>query len=150
VTIEDEFGTVESIGLFYTSIRIWDNRRLVLPNKLLSDRAIRNYTLVDPRMPGLVTLRLEYGVDVDAVRKVLIETAQAHPLFLDSPAPSVQVIEADNLGVTVRLMAWAASQADAWTLSAGVREAVLAKLPDVASPVGVNLSRAGMTQPPER
>ena len=150
VTIEDEFGTVESIGLFYTSVRIWDNRRLVIPNKLLSDRAIRNYTLIDPRMPALVTLRLEYGVDVDAVRKVLIETAQAHPLFLDSPSPSVQVIEADNLGVTVRLMAWAASQADAWTLSAEVREAVLAKLPGVAAPVGINLGRAVMAQPPER
>jgi small-conductance mechanosensitive channel len=150
VTIEGEFGTVESIGLFYTSIRIWDNRRLVIPNKLLSDRAIRNYTLIDPRMPALVTLRLEYGVDVDAVRKVLIETARVHPLFLDSPSPSVQVIEADNLGVTVRLMAWASSQADAWTLSAEVREAVLAKLPGVASPVGINLTRAAMTQPPER
>jgi small conductance mechanosensitive channel len=150
VTIEDEFGTVESIGLFYTSIRIWDNRRLVIPNKLLSDRAIRNYTLIDPRMPALVTLRLEYGVDVEAVRKVLIETAQAHALFLDSPSPSVQVIEADNLGVTVRLMAWAASQSDAWTLSAEVREAVLAKLPGVAAPVGINLGRAVMAQPPER
>jgi small conductance mechanosensitive channel len=149
VTLDDEFGTVESIGLFYTSIRIWDNRRLVIPNKLLSDRTIRNYTLVDPRMLALVTLRLEYGTDVDAVRKVLIEAAQAHPLFLDSPSPSVQVIEADNLGVTVRLMAWASSQADAWTLSTEVREAVLAKLPGVAAPVGINFGRAAMEQPPE-
>ena len=150
VTIDDEFGTVESIGLFYTSIRIWDNRRLVIPNKVLSDRPIRNYTLIDPRMPALLTLRLEYGADVDAIRKVLIEIAQAHPLFLDSPSPSVQVIEADNLGVTVRLMAWASSQADAWTLSAEVREAALAKLPGVASPVGINLTRVVMGQPPER
>jgi small conductance mechanosensitive channel len=150
VTIDDEFGMVESIGLFYTSIRIWDNRRLVIPNKLLSDRAIRNYTLIDPRMPALVALRLEYGADVDAVRKVLLESAKAHPLFLDSPAPSVQVIEADNLGVTVRLMAWASSQIDAWTLATDVREAALAKLPGVASPVGLNLARALMAQPPAR
>jgi small conductance mechanosensitive channel len=150
VTVDDEFGTVESIGLFYTSIRIWDNRRLVIPNKLLSDRSIRNYTLIDPRMPALVTLRLEYGTDVDAVRKLLLETVQAHRLFLDAPPASVQVVEADNLGVSVRLMAWAATQADAWTLAAEVREAVLARLPDVASPVGVNLTRATMAQPPNR
>ena len=149
VNVDDEFGTVESIGLFYTSIRIWDNRRLVIPNKLLSDRAIRNYTLIDPRMPALVTLRLEYGADVDAVRRLLLETAQAHPLFLDAPPASVQVVEADNLGVTVRLMAWTSSQADAYTMANDVREAVLAKLPDVASPVGVNL-RAIMSQPPHR
>jgi small conductance mechanosensitive channel len=140
---------VESIGLFYTSIRVWDNRRLVIPNKLLSDRAIRNYTLVDPRMPAIVTLRLEYGADVESVRRLLIETAQKHPLFLDSPPPNVQVVDADNLGVTVRLMAWAASQADVWALSVDVREAVLAKLPDVASPVGVNLTKAGIAQFPQ-
>jgi small conductance mechanosensitive channel len=148
VTIEDEFGTVESIGLLYTSIRIWDNRRLVIPNKLLSDRAIRNYTLIDPRMPALVTLRLEYGTDVESVRKLLLETAQGHPHFLASPAASVSVIEADNLGVTVRLMAWTATQADAWTLATDVREAVLSKLPDVASPVGLNLSKAAVAQQP--
>jgi small-conductance mechanosensitive channel len=140
VSIDDEFGTVESIGLFYTSIRIWDNRRLVIPNKLLSDRAVRNYTLVDPRMPALVALRLQYGSDVEVARELLLAQARTHPLFLDEPAPSVQVIEADNLGVTVRLMAWAASQADAWTLATDVREAVLSKLPDIASPVGLTWS----------
>jgi len=146
VDIEGEFGTVESIGLIYTNVRIWDNRRLVIPNKLLSDGAIRNYTLVDPRMPAIITLRLAYGADVGAVRELLLETARAHPLFTDPPAPSVQVIEADNLGVTVRLAAWSATQSDAWTLQIEVREAVLAKLPDVASPVGASLTKAVVTQ----
>jgi small-conductance mechanosensitive channel len=140
VTIDNEYGTVEAIGLFYTSIRIWDNRRLVIPNKLLADRTIRNYTVVDPRMPALVPLRLQYGADVEAVRRLLLDEARAHPLLLSEPAPSVQVIEADNLGVTVRLMAWAASQAEAWTLATEVREAILARLPDVASPVGASPS----------
>jgi small conductance mechanosensitive channel len=147
VNIDNEFGTVENIGLFYTTIRIWDNRRLVIPNKLLSDRTIRNYTLVDPRTPALVTLRLQYGVDVDAVRKLLLDEARSHPLFLDEPAPAVQVTEADNAGVTVRLTAWAASQADAATLSNYVREPALAKLPGVADPIGANWSGT-QTQPP--
>jgi small-conductance mechanosensitive channel len=147
VTIENEFGTVESIGLFYTSIRLWDNRRLVLPNKLLSDRAIRNYTLVDPRMPALVALRLQYGTDVEAVRTLLLEAAEAHPLFLDTPGPNVQVIEANDLGVTVRLMAWTASQSNAYTLATDVREAVLAKLPGVASPVGLVTAAPALATP---
>jgi small conductance mechanosensitive channel len=143
VTIDDEYGTVENIGLFYTSIRIWDNRRLVIPNKLLGDKSIRNYTLVDPRMPAIVVLRLQYGADVEAVRALLLEEARLHRLFLTEPPPSVQVIEADNLGVTVRLMAWSASQADAWTLSTDVREAALAKLPGIAAPVGLSWTGSG-------
>lgn len=141
VQIEGEFGTVESIGLFYTNIRTWDNRRLIIPNKLLSDQAIRNYTLVDPRMPALVQLRLEYGADVEAVRTLLLEEARAHSLFLAEPEPSVQVIDADDLGVSVRLMAWAKTQADAWTLAVQVRESVVAKLAAAAVPVGIRWSR---------
>jgi hypothetical protein len=44
--------------------------------------------------------------------------------------------------VTVRLMAWAATQADAWTLATDVRETVLLKLPEIASPVGLSWSGA--------
>jgi small-conductance mechanosensitive channel len=141
VKIDGEYGAVESIGLFYTYIRTWDNRRLVIPNKLLSDQTIRNYTLVDPRMPALVLLRLDYGTDVEAVRTLLLKEAEAHPLFLAEPAPSVQVVDADELGVSVRLMAWAPTQADAWTLAADVRANVVRKLAASAVPVGVRWSR---------
>ena len=148
VNIDGEFGVVESIGLFYTQIRVWDNRRLVIPNKLLSDQTIRNYTLVDPRSPALVTLRLDYGADIEAVRGLLLEEAQKHPLFLADPEPSVRVIDADNLGVTVRLMAWTATQGDAVTLATEVREAVLGKLAGVAAPVGINWGKAMSQTPP--
>ena len=128
VLVESEFGTVESIGLFYTNIRTWDNRRLVIPNKLLSDRAIRNYTLVDPQTPAVVVLRVDYGADVNLVRSVLLEEARAHPAFLSEPGPSVRVIEADDTGLSVRLVAWTADQARAFELAADVREKALSRL----------------------
>jgi small conductance mechanosensitive channel len=142
VKIDGEYGAVETIGLFYTNIRTWDNRRLVIPNKLLSDQTIRNYTIGDPRMPGIVVLRLDYGADVEVVRAVLLKEAQAHPLFLADPEPSVQVVDADEMGVSVRLMAWAPTQADAWTLAADVRESAVRTLAASTVPVGVRWSRA--------
>lgn len=141
VLVDDEYGTVESIGLFYTRIRVWDNRRLVIPNKILSDRTIQNYSVVDPRMPALVALRLEYGSDVAAVRSMLLELARAHPLFLPEPEPVVQVIDADDRGITVRLIAWAATQPDAWNMSVELREAALSRLEGVATPVGLRWAR---------
>ena len=141
VDIEGEYGTVESIGLFYTNIRTWDNRRLVIPNKLLSDRAIRNYTLIDPQMPAAVVLRLNYGADLEAVRALLLTEARRHPAFTPEPEPTVQVVDADDVGVSVRLMAWAAGQADAWQLAVDVREAVLKKLAESGAPPGVRWTR---------
>ena len=129
VRIDSEDGVVESIGLFYSRIRTWDNRRLVIPNKLLSDRSIINYTLVDPRMPAQVTLRLDHGANVKTVRELMLKEARSHPLFLAEPEPSVQMIETDGVGISVRLTAWAATPADALALAADVRERMLAKLP---------------------
>ena len=146
VKIDDEYGTVESISLFYTYIRTWDNRRLIIPNKLLSDKSIRNYTLVDPRMPALVLLRVDHDADLEAVRALLLKEAREHPLFLADPEPNVQVVDADEGGVSVRLMAWAATQADAWTLAVDVRENVVRKLAGSAAPVAVRWSRV-MTEP---
>jgi small-conductance mechanosensitive channel len=146
VRIDEEYGAVESIGLFYTCIRTWDNRRLVIPNKLLADQIIRNYTLVDPRMPALVILRLDYSADVETVRAALLEEAEAHPLLLREPPPVVQVIDADELGISVRLAAWARSQGDAWTLAVDVRESVMRKLAAAKVPVGLRWSRV-MTEP---
>jgi small conductance mechanosensitive channel len=146
VKIDGEYGSVESIGLFYTYIRTWDNRRLIIPNKRLSDQTIVNYTLVDARMPALVVLRLDFSADVEAIRAVLLEEARSHPLFLPDPEPAVQVIDADELGVSVRLMAWAATQADAWTMAVDIREDVVRKLAASGTPVGVRWSRV-MTEP---
>lgn len=136
ITIDGEFGTVESIGLFYSVICTWDNRRLVIPNKVLSDQVIRNHTLVDPRMPAIVILRLDYSADTEVVRSVLLEEARRHPLFMAEPEPVVQVIDADDLGISVRLVAWAATPPDAWTLGVDVRERALARLKELGVPVG--------------
>jgi small conductance mechanosensitive channel len=149
VQIDGEYGSVESIGLFYTYIRTWDNRRLIIPNKRLSDQTIVNYTIVDERMPAIVLLQLDYGADVEVVRKALLQEARSHPLFLAEPEPSVQVVAADELGVSVRLMAWAANQGDASTMAVDIREGVVRKLAQSGSSVGVRFSRV-MTEPPRR
>jgi small-conductance mechanosensitive channel len=148
VDIDQDYGVVESIGLFYTQIRTWDNRRLLIPNKILSDQTIRNYTLVDARMPAIVTIRLEYGADIEFVRQTLLAEAQAHPLFLPDPPPKVEVVDADDLGVTVRLSAYAENQGDAWTMAVELRESVIKKLAAADAPVGVRWSQIMSLQTP--
>lgn len=58
----------------------------------------------------------------------------------------MQVVDADELGVSVRLMAWAPTQVNAWTLAVDVRETVVRKLAASKVPVGVRWSRI-MTEP---
>jgi small-conductance mechanosensitive channel len=128
VSIDGQGGTVVSIGLFYTTIRMLDNRHLLIPNKLLSDRFIQNFTLVDPNSAAIVLLRLSYSADLEAVRSLLLDAARDHPSSLPEREPTVQVVDADSTGVSMRLMAWASTQGEAVAMAADIREAVVSQL----------------------
>ncbi|HZJ40128.1 MAG TPA: mechanosensitive ion channel domain-containing protein [Demequina sp.] len=135
VEVEDEYGEVEEIGLFYTFIKTWDNRRVVIPNQILSNRIIKNYTVKDARMAATVSLRLDFGADVAAVRASLLELARAHPLVIDGPPPEVEVTDNDELGITVRLKVWALHQPDAWTSGTVLREQAVAAMVALGVPI---------------
>ena len=134
VKVEDEYGEVEEIGLFYTFIKTWDNRRVVIPNQLLSSRVIKNYTTRDARMAAAVSFKLDFGTDVEAVRSTLMGIVRAHPLAIFDPEPAVEVTDSDDSGITVRLLVWAADQSSAWTLGTDVREQAFAALTSQGTP----------------
>ena len=136
VEVEQEQGAVEEIGLLYTTIRTWDNRRVLIPNQLLSSRVIRNYSVTDPRSPAVVTFGLSQDADLDWVRSMAIEEARAHPDNLDDPAPSVDVVSVDEGGMTVRLVTWAVDRAHAVDLTVALRERVVRRLTEA----GVSMS----------
>ncbi|MBU2601769.1 MAG: mechanosensitive ion channel family protein [Actinobacteria bacterium] len=141
VRVEDEYGQVEEIGLFYTSLKTWDNRRIVIPNQLLSNKVIKNYTIHDARMAAGIVMRLDFTADLDAVRSTLLELARAHPLFIPEPEPEVEVVDTDDSGVSVRLTAWAADQPDAWKLGAALREQALKALAAQGVPISARRIR---------
>lgn len=136
VEVEQEQGAVEEIGLLYTIIRTWDNRRVVIPNQLLSSRVIRNYSVRDPRSPAVVTFRLTHPADLDWVRSMAIEEARAHPDYLDDPTPSVDVEAVDKDGMTLRLVTWAVDRPHAVDLTVALRERLVRRLTEAGVSTG--------------
>jgi small-conductance mechanosensitive channel len=128
VEIGTDSGQVEEIGLFYTHLKTWDNRRVIIPNEFLSKNVIRNYTVKDARMPAVVTFRFAYGVDVVRLRSLLLDLARAQQYFVEEPEPSVQVVQIDDAGITVRLVAWSANQPEASDFAVVLREEALRRL----------------------
>jgi small conductance mechanosensitive channel len=122
VSMGNDFGVVEQIGLFYTTLCTWDNRRLVIPNKVLTNEVIRNYTVVDASMPAAVVFRLKHGADVDRARVVLIQEATKLPQTLPDPAVTTTVRDADETGLSLQLVAWASAEQGAWELAQALGE----------------------------
>lgn len=53
VKVDNNLGTVEEIGLFYSRLRTWDNTRVIIPNQVLSKNVIHNYTVQNARHPAV-------------------------------------------------------------------------------------------------
>ena len=123
VTLRDETGEIEDLTLAYTFIRTGDNRRLAVPNEVLSNEIIKNYSLRDARTLVSARLYVGYGADLDRVRALLLEAAQACPAWSPKSPPSMEVDELTDTGIRVKLYGWADSPQRACELAPQLREA---------------------------
>jgi small conductance mechanosensitive channel len=64
-------GTVQEVGLFATVIRADDNRIITVPNKLLSDAPIINFSRLPVQATVNITFLLAYTADIGRALEVL-------------------------------------------------------------------------------
>ena len=69
-------GYVVSIGWRSTKIRTWLNNYVIIPNSVMSDTILTNYSGPDPKMNILVTCGVSYASDLGRVNEVALEVAR--------------------------------------------------------------------------
>ena len=89
VTIGEVTGKVSKIRIRATTIRRWDQRELVVPNKEFITGRLINWTLSDNVLRREFIIGIAYGSDIAKAEKILYEVARANPLVLEEPAPVV-------------------------------------------------------------
>lgn len=107
-------GTVSEIQIFHTILTTPDNKKIFLPNGALSSGNITNYSKESLRRVDF-TVSVEYGEDIDKVRKVLKDILDKDERVLQEPA-SVIVLGAlaeSSVNMTVRV--WVKSE-DYWNV----------------------------------
>jgi small-conductance mechanosensitive channel len=67
VTLEDEQGVVEEIGLIYTFVRLGNGDRLVIPNEKLASDTIRNSTIRSRGKVAEITVQVPLAIDLGNV-----------------------------------------------------------------------------------
>jgi small-conductance mechanosensitive channel len=124
VVVESEYGWIEEIGLAYVVIRIWDDRRLILPVSYFLEKPFHNWTRQSPALLGTVMLYLDYTAPVEEVRAELGRLLDETPLW-DRRVQAVQVSDLTADGVQLRVLVSAADGALLWDLRCLVRERLL-------------------------
>ncbi len=89
VTVGDVSGIVARIQIRATTIRDWDNRELILPNKELVTGRFVNWTLSDSVTRIMIPVGISYDADVRQAQALILEVARQNPAVLADPAPMV-------------------------------------------------------------
>lgn len=121
VVVEGEFGRVEEITLTYVVVKVWDQRRLVLPSMYFSTTPFENWTRESSDLMGSVELDVDWRVDVEAMRAELLALVEASPLW-DGRVAGITVTEATGGMVRLRPLVSARNASDLWDLRVLVRE----------------------------
>ncbi len=79
-------GTVEDMGVFYTTLLSLDNTNVIVPNSVITSGTMVNLTRKKQRRVEL-DFPVSYRSDIDTVKRILIETALADERVLPEPAP---------------------------------------------------------------
>lgn len=123
--VEGEWGRVEEITLTYVVIRIWDQRRLVVPIGYFIEQPFQNWTRTSAEILGTVFVYVDYTVPVEVVRKALGEILATAPGF-DGRAWCLQVTDARPGVLELRALMSAPDAGLAWELRCHVREKLVA------------------------
>lgn len=121
VIIEGEWGRIEEITFTYVVLRIWDERRLIVPINYFIENTFQNWTRSSADILGTVFLYTDYFVPIEELRKELRRLCEGSP-YWDKRVSVVQVTDLTEQSVQIRALMSAASSSNAWELRVMVRE----------------------------
>ena len=98
-------GVVKAIQIFHTILTTTDNKELFVPNGALSSGNITNFSKNELRRVDF-TISVEYGSEVDKVKRVTLELVQQDKRIVADPAPFIAVKELADSSVDFVLRVW--------------------------------------------
>ena len=109
IEAKGHLGTVERIGMFYTTIIKFGNERVIIPNGPLFSDNIINYSQNPTRRDNII-VGIGYGSDLKKAKEILYSLTQSCPTALQDPAPVVYVNELADSSVNFTVRVWSKTE----------------------------------------
>ena len=127
-------GTVEEITLRHILIKDFENKRIVIPNSIISDETIINSNIKDEKIRKHLVFSISYDSNIDKAMDIIRDEAQNHPLLLDNrteeeiykdtPVVIIRVISLSDFSIDIKAYLWAANISDAFIMSCDLLKSV--------------------------
>lgn len=121
---KQETGSVEEITLSYVVVRIWDERRLIIPCRYFTQTPFENWTRRAAAQLGTVELKLDWSAPMALIRAKVEQLLTATDLW-DGRTWGVQITDSDEYTVTVRILVSAKNSGHLSDLRAYLREQLI-------------------------
>ena len=97
-------GSVTAIQIMHTIVTTADNKVVYIPNGAMSSGVITNYSRMETRRVDW-TVGVDYGEDIDKVKRIVEGLIAADSRILQTPAPviALQALDASSVNVTIRV-----------------------------------------------
>ncbi len=118
-------GKVEDITLRHTVIRDFEQRRIIVPNTVISDQIIINSDYSDDYICKHIDVSISYESDLKGAKAIMASLCAAHDLSIKSKEDPTSNVHADD--VLVRLVSLAESSVNlrAWVWAKNFDEAFI-------------------------
>lgn len=101
-----EVGIIHDIGLRSTKLMTFNNEVVYIPNGYMANSRVLNYTQPNAQIRGKIEFGVEYGTDVEKVKKIILDVVSKNTKVLKKPAPAVQFFEMGDFALKFRVFFW--------------------------------------------
>ena len=115
-------GAILELNMMATVFATADNKKVVVPNKVVWGSAITNFSALGKRRVD-TKISVAYGADIRKAVQIAAETLRSIPGVLTDPAPAVAVASLDDSAVVINLRPWAKCE-DYWAVYSAAQEEV--------------------------
>lgn len=134
VKLREMTGIIEDITLRHTIIRDFENKRIIIPNALISDEIIVNSDFGNDKICKWIDIGISYDSSIEQARSIMKEEIIKHPLNLDprtekeiedgAELAAVRVIGLGDSSINLRAWAWAKNSPDAFRMGCDLYESI--------------------------
>jgi len=124
LVVEGEWGRVEEITGTFVVVKIWDDRRLILPLSYFIEKPFQNWTRSSSQLLGAVFVYADYGMPLQPLRAEVERIVKSAPEW-DGRFFNLQVTDATERTMQIRVLCTAGNSSLAFDLRCKVREELI-------------------------
>ena len=133
-TSDSVMGIVEDINLRHTTLKTFENQRIIIPNNVINSEVIINYNIDDEKICRFVQIGVSYDCDMDLAIDIMRDEASKHPHCLDIRSEEekekgiekvrVKVLKFAESSIILRAWVWANDPTKAFFMECDLNKSI--------------------------